>query len=596
MTFRYTGPVGKSFKGDRKKAVSYMGAARVLCQQLIGWAKAPPFNGVGQQYGFRRMQDGSTIHAMVNMVGLVPVVRTLIESPFSGRAGIKGKSYSLVYVLFNADTLLSEIYRVTIYADNSKKLLKDKTPFAFYDVSAGVQHTYTLEFDHAEITPDEENVPLVGMNPWVGPNKEIVTVYNNYILLNGDVIHDAGEDLVVAAAALDLEFPYGIIDKPRLVAQSDFLTDYWIDTKKATPGVFYFSQDARAVTCFSVSGLAYGAFRPDTDREFNGVLRGGFLNQVDTEKNLTSTFAVGHFDIAGATEEVVRDPDSVPPIGTLQNQVDVTYTYKLICGLTPVGRVSSLGVAVEVIDFTYRFKRSESDWAAALWFMYKGEKHVVFDVDYAFTTEATASGIGYASTYKLTVSRGMGVFQLGSETHTYANSVEPTEELYDRTLNIFGPNGPVAAIENVAPASLEDWPRRVRPMSPFGQQIPLVNPLPFEYVVYGAVDEEEKVARYIFRPMIEKMFNVPYRSSWDTSISPGAPVFRDYIEKNEDGEDEHYYFAVIPYEADYVVITDTKIVEHRSVSIEEGYVSGLSSNTAITYKTTAGKEYARRES
>jgi hypothetical protein len=576
--------------------------SRIIAQRLFDSANAAPFNGKAALTGTWKSKNGEKIKVLVNTIGIAPIVRSWIENQMGEQPSAKPYMYSLVYVLFNADTLLSEIYRVTIYTDRSKRLLKDKTPFSFYDVSAGVQHTYTIGFDHAEITPDDENIPLVGMNPWIGPRGEFVTIYNNYILLNGDVIHDAGEGLVVAAAALDLITPYeaAAFNTPKLIAQSDRLSDYWIDTKKAVPSVFYFSEDAKAVTCFSVSGLAYGAFRPDVDREFNGVLRGGFLSQVDRRKNLTPTFAVGHFEVAGATEEIVRDPDSIPPIGTPKNQVDVTYTYSLICNLTPVGRVSSLGVAVEVVDFTYRFKRSGGAWASALWFMYKGEKHVVFDVDYVNSeggvNGTVATGVGYASTYKLTVSRGMGVFQLGSETHTYDNSVEPTEELYDRTLNIFGPNGPVAAIEDVAPESLDDWPRRVRPMRPLGQQIPLVNPLPFEYVVYGAVDEEEKVARYIFRPMIEKMFNVPYRSSWDTSISPGAPVFRDYIEKNEDGEDEHYYFAVIPYEADYVVITDTKFVEHRSVSIEEGYVSGLSSNTAITYKTKAGKEYARRES
>jgi hypothetical protein len=53
-------------------------------QQLINRIQAPPFNGVGHQYGSWRGNNGETIHAMVNMVGLAPIIRAWVESPMGG--------------------------------------------------------------------------------------------------------------------------------------------------------------------------------------------------------------------------------------------------------------------------------------------------------------------------------------------------------------------------------------------------------------------------------------------------------------------------------------------------------------------------------
>jgi hypothetical protein len=99
MTSRYTGPVGKSFAGDRERAMTLQGTARILCQQLINRIKAPPFNGVGQQYGSRRLPDGSIIHAMVQMLGLAPIVRTWIESPVSVSVTVEKLFAPFVFLL-----------------------------------------------------------------------------------------------------------------------------------------------------------------------------------------------------------------------------------------------------------------------------------------------------------------------------------------------------------------------------------------------------------------------------------------------------------------------------------------------------------------
>jgi len=101
MASKFTGVIGESFAGDREKAVSYRGQAKLLCWQLEAKIKAPPFNGVGQQYGSRRMPDGSVIHAMVQMLGAWPIVRTWIESPLSS-----GEKYETLMPLDTGHFLL----------------------------------------------------------------------------------------------------------------------------------------------------------------------------------------------------------------------------------------------------------------------------------------------------------------------------------------------------------------------------------------------------------------------------------------------------------------------------------------------------------
>jgi hypothetical protein len=70
-----------SSAGDPTKTGRLRNRARILVQQLINQIKAPPFNGVGHQSRSWRGNNGETIHAMVNMVGLAPIIRALVESP-----------------------------------------------------------------------------------------------------------------------------------------------------------------------------------------------------------------------------------------------------------------------------------------------------------------------------------------------------------------------------------------------------------------------------------------------------------------------------------------------------------------------------------
>lgn len=78
---RYTGPLGKSFAGDRQRAMSLQSRARVLVGRLLYALKRQ--GGKGQQYGTERQDDGSVIHAYVlaNIKGQQPLIRTWIESP-----------------------------------------------------------------------------------------------------------------------------------------------------------------------------------------------------------------------------------------------------------------------------------------------------------------------------------------------------------------------------------------------------------------------------------------------------------------------------------------------------------------------------------
>ena len=81
MPGRYTGVVGKSFSGDRDKARSRQGAAQVLVQSLVDRIKNSPMKGRGLLTGKKYLADGSTVWAMVNMIGIVPIVRTWVDAP-----------------------------------------------------------------------------------------------------------------------------------------------------------------------------------------------------------------------------------------------------------------------------------------------------------------------------------------------------------------------------------------------------------------------------------------------------------------------------------------------------------------------------------
>jgi len=81
MPGRYTGTIGKSFSGDRDKARSRQGAAQVLVQSLMDRIKNSPMKGRGLLTGKKYLADGSTIWAMVNTIGIVPIVRTWVDAP-----------------------------------------------------------------------------------------------------------------------------------------------------------------------------------------------------------------------------------------------------------------------------------------------------------------------------------------------------------------------------------------------------------------------------------------------------------------------------------------------------------------------------------
>lgn len=95
---RYAGPIGKSFKGDKARAHALQTQASLLVGQLVNRLKAPPLNGYGQLYGTRKAADGSTIHAMVKMLGVAPLIRTWIESPAPTSVQVPAEYYWLATV------------------------------------------------------------------------------------------------------------------------------------------------------------------------------------------------------------------------------------------------------------------------------------------------------------------------------------------------------------------------------------------------------------------------------------------------------------------------------------------------------------------
>jgi hypothetical protein len=80
---RYTGQLGRSFSGDKRRAVELQSRARVLVGRLLQDIKRQ--GGYGQKWGTEKQLDGSVIHAWVlsNIKGQQPIIRTWIESPCS---------------------------------------------------------------------------------------------------------------------------------------------------------------------------------------------------------------------------------------------------------------------------------------------------------------------------------------------------------------------------------------------------------------------------------------------------------------------------------------------------------------------------------
>lgn len=136
---RYTGPRGKSFSGDWAKAQSLQGAADLLVGQTIARLKAPPFNGKGHLVNRRKLDDGSWIGCIVNMVGLHPLVRTWVEIPKRLRkptsAGPRIEAYGGLYLTDAYNFEWTERFGRELWLDASPEMLAftDEIPQALHD-------------------------------------------------------------------------------------------------------------------------------------------------------------------------------------------------------------------------------------------------------------------------------------------------------------------------------------------------------------------------------------------------------------------------------------------------------------------------------
>lgn len=584
---RFTGDVAKSFSArnqagqsvDPARSMQYMGEARKLVGMLVERINGPGLNGYGSMSDRRFMADGTLIRAYVRMIpGTLPIIRTWIESP---TRGAKHELFTpLVYALLNRDERLIEVYRITVHPIRGEEL-EGGVPFYIYDNNTSIGHSFTSTFSH---TTAEHDPRLVGGNWWIGINpvtkkEQVVSCADNYIFVDGHVLHKVEEGLTIAAAAIDYSRKTELMDSPALIGQRDGVLNWWDATGTAAPALLRFSPDAQWLSVFNVSFLLNRAYRvpPSPREESNGFAT--FLNlkkKSEDKKNIRATTVIPEY--IGATALIIKEHADfvVSPVITIATGL---FTYRLFCNAPFISVYDATYYKTQHIDIKYEYSITWTDGHLTecflqLSFTLDGLEHVQRYCNYTADGDGLYTGERTTSTFQISLDYDLSCLHLGTVNETLSSGESTIE--HDRELRVYSGGNLVGSIPSAAPNAYADY----------------MNPITgnkFEGAVYAPDSEDRDVViDNVWRPFIERLFNLPIFSTWEQTLSPRLPHVYNYM-YGEDGEDgEAECFVIAPYNDEHVIVTN---LGGRKIILEtNSYTFGLLTENDVTYETIHAKQ------
>lgn len=564
---RYSGPLGKGYRGDKQGAMRYQGAARKLVGSLIDRLHSTPFNGSGQMVGHQRLGD-VVLYASVMLTGAAPIIRTWIETVSSSGGG--ELFYSLLYATFNPnpDKLRLEIYRVSVlpatWAGHNGWM-----PFFVYD---------TDKLDGYIFTPDMDSVTtgvqITGANWWVGTDPatkktHILSVYENKVFVDGHILYeDSNADTIISAAALEFKRrPF--IAHPKLLGYCPGV-HYWVSESNygyAVPSLFSFAPDASEFNVLAFSGMLYGGYTDSNPRtEFNGSLQNYILKDKDGEMIRGRVYDAATVDATELVEQVSYS----------NNPLSGSYRYKLFAQAIPVARsdeqdvIGNYDYIAQTLDIIYTYSIADGRVYIKLSFFAYGQEFVcsLYDYQYCGTGDCAHSPIstildGHAidTTFKVALVPFLTVMRLSEQTRTEEGTA------FDNHIRVYYGANEIASETAISPLVDTEW--KLTPLGDYSN-------------LFGS---REEVTERVFRPLLQSLFNIPFAGVWTQSLSPQLPVAIPFS-----SEEQVRYYVVAPYKYGYwdqtVYRAYATTFSDAAQTLEiDNYVAGYFTDNKHTFKT-----------
>jgi hypothetical protein len=387
MTHRYTGEMGTKKTGPPDRTALLTQRARLLVQQLINRIKAPPFNGVGQQYGNWKGPGGEIVHAMVNMVGLKPIIRAWVESPadMNPIQPLPLPLPSLVYAVYRPaqgdQPNKIVVYRVAVKREAAADLV-GRAPYVMTWSSGGLEWAIdkTGAVTETVFTPNGRISGAffkVVQDPITKQDVAISWSKPGKIFIGGKVAHYITSSDVIVCATLD--FSYRVA--PETATEVGWFVPPGDTHVSGEPRLYKvdFSEPAEKMLYFQFPTALVGEYYGLPDDMINGRT---FVCRLDGRDKTTNELNMLETGVYGANPEIVAEYvassetyTASPPGATLDDEhiltsqsasrtrsYNTTLIYKYVVAFN--ARFIETALKVDVLTLDYDSTNSGGDFVS----------------------------------------------------------------------------------------------------------------------------------------------------------------------------------------------------------------------------------------